>query len=523
MATIVSNSLELRDAIQNATALNPDILLNDSLSYAVTTLAKFPCFDPLQRYDGYTINTTNPSLDRTAVIVNDTRIYQENIDGPYAPSTISNLTLKYNSAIANNTAILRDTIGTYTLTNVDIIGEHGGWAGNGRTYMALNQSNGNTSTQDVDLMIAGSHIAVTGQVGFDPVNNTGNTSAFLLSWNNKGDVTITNNKRADGNGFDESGYKSSFHFATLYPKPDMSTPPPTSPFLGNYSITSTDFYRSDSATQKVRDRGNRLESVKAYLSDNSFSEGSYLALYGNVSQITLDAMIGTNTFNTIAGGSGIEFHQTASNGALLSGTPSITGAQFSGEGLAIKYVNSTANSVYNFSGVNTVKLGDLPNQSISHFYAGGQGNDSISGTGMPDWISGDLGSDTIVAGAGNDIIIGGADNDTLTGDGGNDRFTYYSPSEGTDNITDWSRNVGTGNNDRLAFSGSAFGIPTGTLNALRFKVDSPAVGPDAQFLWNTTTRTLSYDSDGGDGLLPAQTILTLGGITALTAAMIDIF
>jgi Ca2+-binding RTX toxin-like protein len=523
MATTVSNSLELRDAIQNATALNPDILLNDSINYSVTTLAKFPCFDPLQRYDGYTINTTNPSLDRTAVIVNDTRIYQENIDGPYAPSSISNLTLRYNSATANNTAIFRDTIGTYNLNNVDIIGEHGGWAGNGRTYMALNQSNGYTSTQDVDLMIAGSHIAVTGQVGFDPVNNTGNTSAFLLSWNNKGDISISNNKKDDGNGFDESGYKSSFHFATLYPKPDMSTPPPTSPLLGNYSIIGTDFYRSDSATQKVRDRGNRLESVKAYLSDNSFSDGSYLALYGDVSQITLDAMVGTNTFNTIVGGSGIEFHQTASNGAVLSGTPSITGAQFSGEGLAIKYVNSTANSVYNLSGSNTVKLGVLANQSISHFYAGGQGNDSILGTAAPDWISGDTGNDTIAAGAGNDIIIGGAGDDTLTGGAGNDRFTYYSPSEGIDNITDWSRITSPANNDRLAFSGSGFGITPGSTLVAGTNFNTALSGTVPQFIWDSGTRTLSYDRDGVGGLFPTQTILTLGGTTALTAAMIDIF
>jgi Ca2+-binding RTX toxin-like protein len=234
-------------------------------------------------------------------------------------------------------------------------------------------------------------------------------------------------------------------------------------------------------------------------------------------------MVGTNTFNTIVGGSGIEFHQTASNGAVLSGTPSITGAQFSGEGLAIKYVNSTANSVYNFSGVNTVKLGVLPNQSFSNFYAGGQGNDSISGTSMPDWISGDIGNDTIAAGAGNDIIIGGAGDDILTGGAGNDRFTYYSPSEGIDNITDWSRITSPANNDRLAFSGSGFGITPGStlVNGTNFNTVISGTAP--QFIWDSGTRTLSYDRDGVGGSFPTQTILTLGGTTALTSAMIDIF
>jgi Ca2+-binding RTX toxin-like protein len=60
-----------------------------------------------------------------------------------------------------------------------------------------------------------------------------------------------------------------------------------------------------------------------------------------------------------------------------------------------------------------------------------QGADTIDGGGGNDLIYGDGGDDTINGGAGQDTIIGGAGADFISGGGGDDTFVYESASEST--------------------------------------------------------------------------------------------
>jgi hypothetical protein len=189
-------------------------------------------------------------------------------------------------------------------------------------------------------------VDITGQGnGF---NGTTGGSAFLHSWNNNGPVSITNSI------FDESGFASSFNLLTF-----------GTTAAGNYTLTNNLFKRT--TNQTVRPEGNSLGSVVASLTSNTFQDGSYLDLYGTLSGITLTS----NTFTTIANGFGI---RVTADG--VSGAPTLAGTNvFTGTGLPLKYVSSTANTSYTLTGATTVN-----GASFAKLIAGGQGNDTITGS-----------------------------------------------------------------------------------------------------------------------------------------------
>jgi Ca2+-binding RTX toxin-like protein len=376
-------------------------------------LAQRSSFVPVaSRYNGYTIQGTSSVLPNSAKLV-DTRIYQQNVDSAFAPGIVRNLTLNYTSGgAADNGALLSVTstaARSITLDNVLITGAHSGWNGNGNLYMSLRSFNA-AAPLNTSLTLTGVTANLTGQG--NSFNGTTGGSAFLHSWNNNGAVTIS------GSNFDEAGYASSFNFLTSSPIA-----------AGNISLTNNTFRRTSNAT--VRPEGNRLVSVVANLSGNTFQDGSYLDLYGNVGSVTLNA----NTFTTIANGYGIRITDP------VLGTPTLSGTNvFTGDGLALKFVKATAGST-TLAGAVTVN-----GSSFSSLIAGGQAADTITGTAANNWISGDDGADSIsglngndvmLGGAGNDTLIGGAGFDTLTGGSGNDKFQYTSGS-GTDRITDFS-------------------------------------------------------------------------------------
>ncbi|MDR9402488.1 MAG: calcium-binding protein, partial [Halothece sp. Uz-M2-17] len=67
-------------------------------------------------------------------------------------------------------------------------------------------------------------------------------------------------------------------------------------------------------------------------------------------------------------------------------------------------------------------------------------------------LAGEAGNDTLTGGSGDDILTGGYGDDILTGGAGADRFTFSSPSEGMDTITDFE--VGL---DKIQLNASEFG------------------------------------------------------------------
>jgi Ca2+-binding RTX toxin-like protein len=328
----------------------------------------------------------------------DTRIYQQNIDGPYSPGLIKDVELTYSSG---TDALLSAATGGFTFTNVRFSGTHSGWAGNGNKYFSLTSFNA-AAPITVPLTLTNVSVTISGQNGFGGTNGG---SAFLHSWNNNGLVSITNSS------FDESGFASTLNLLGTGALPS-----------GNYNITNNSFNRNTTAANRtVRPEGNRLQNVNATLSSNTFEDGSYLDLYGNISGITLTS----NTFTTIANGYGIRVTSPNTGAApTLSGTNVFTGA-----GLALKYVNATANTSYTLTG-GTITVGGI---TFVNLIAGGQGDDVISGVlNVADWINGDDGNDSISGLAGNDSILGGAGNDTIEGGIGSDTLNG---GTGTDTLS----------------------------------------------------------------------------------------
>jgi Ca2+-binding RTX toxin-like protein len=420
----VTTSTELRDAIQLAEP-GDVITLSGVGPFSVGTLAKLTS----------TTLPTNPGGEYQIIgdgtpgqTISNTRIYQENIDGPNAPSVVQDLTLNYTSG---TNAILRATKGSYTVDNVSFTGTHTGWAGNGNNYISLTVSNpltGSTSTNSSSLIFKDSDVSINGIPG-NGFNGTSGGAAFIQSWNNEGEVTLS------GNTFDESGYLAAFQF--------YNSPGTGSPNLGMYTISDNTFLRTTNKT--TRSRGERLENVSAILSGNSFNDGSFLDIYGELSGITIQ----TNTFNTIEGGYGIRATQVnTSTGATLLGIPVFSGVQtFTGPGLPLKYVSSVSPSGGAFMITNPG--GILVNgKSFTRMSAGSQADDSITSLfGVTnDWVNGDDGNDTIDGGAGNDCLFGGTGNDSIIGGTGNDTIEG---GPGADNLSG-----GTGT-DTLSYASSS--------------------------------------------------------------------
>ena len=417
------NSTQLRTRIQNATGSDPVINLTAAITYSVTTLAKTPGnrLEPALPYSGYTIQSSvaltppgqgsSPSALLTRKFSN-TRIYQQNIDGPYSPGLIKDVGFTYTSG---SDALLNATTGSFTLTNVRFSGTHAGWAGNGNKYFSLTSFSA-AAPITVPLTLTNVTVGITGQGnGF---NGTTGGSAFLHSWNNNGPVSITNSI------FDESGFASSFNLLTF-----------GTTAAGNYTLTNNLFRRT--TNQTVRPEGNRLGSVVASLTSNTFQDGSYLDLYGTLSSITLT----NNTFTTVADGFGIRV--TSPNPGP---SPTLAGTNvFTGPGLPLKYDNATANNIYTLTG-GTITVDGT---AFINLIAGGQGADTISGNNNANWINGDDGADSISGLNGNDSLLGGAGDDTILGGNGNDTIEG---GAGADSLS------GGSNDDTLSYANSSAAV-----------------------------------------------------------------
>jgi Ca2+-binding RTX toxin-like protein len=108
--------------------------------------------------------------------------------------------------------------------------------------------------------------------------------------------------------------------------------------------------------------------------------------------------------------------------------------------------------------------------------------------------------DRLLGDAGANFLEGGAGRDTLTGGGGIDTFIYRSPEHGGDIITDFSTD------DFLQISAAGFGggLVAGTPLSLTeaatgvfvSSINPLPLGNSANFLYDTATGVLSFDSDG---------------------------
>lgn len=488
-----SGSPTLREAINSATS--SDTIALATGTYDINSLAKQTSITPAPTPgSGYSI--AGASIANT--IITDALIYQYNT-ADYSPGTVQDLTLSYSSASRiNGEYLLNVWQGSWTIKNVKFTGALTGSDGSSGAYMFCrggSPEGGPYAASNVTL--DGIDVDLKGQSDFD---GTTGGSSFIQSFFNSGSITITNSI------FDESGYSDAF---TL-----LST--------GSATITGNTFKRTTNKT--VRSEGETIIDTTATVSGNTFSDGAYLQLGYSGNTSSKIVTVSGNTFNTINDGSNQGAGLVLVQGSAL---PNVVGNAFKGNGTAFRYISSAVGSRRIGTGVgsggsNTVEIGGMA-IAFSTLTSGGQNNDTITGTANNDWINGDDGNDTInggsgndylyggdgndslnggtgvdtlIGGAGNDNLIGAAGADILTGGQGADQFTYTNSGQGRDTITDFSGATGSGQGDTLRFQRSAFGnIPIGSLTPTTFRLNT-ASGTNAQFIYNTTTGVLTYDSNG---------------------------
>ena len=155
------------------------------------------------------------------------------------------------------------------------------------------------------------------------------------------------------------------------------------------------------------------------------------------------------------------------------------------------------------------KLGDAWYKEV--FNPKSLSGNKLVGTKYDDWLIGN---------SGNNVIEGGDGRDELLGGGGADIFVYKDPTHGKDKIVDFS------SNDILQISAAGFGgglSANMTLDSSSFiSGSSPsATSNKATFLFNTSSKTLSFDRDG-TGSASALEIATFTNGYSLQSDQIDI-
>jgi Ca2+-binding RTX toxin-like protein len=152
----------------------------------------------------------------------------------------------------------------------------------------------------------------------------------------------------------------------------------------------------------------------------------------------------------------------------------------------------------------------------------GSGNPSVpssgqtqTGTAGNDSLTGTAASDTLNGAGGNDTLVGLGGNDLLTGGTGNDRFVFNAPTDGVDQIIDFSLV-----DDLIVINSTGFasGLQPGSLPANSF-VSGPGLDSAStstqRFIYNTTIGQLRFDPDG-NGVQPPVLLVSLTGAPLLT-------
>ena len=136
---------------------------------------------------------------------------------------------------------------------------------------------------------------------------------------------------------------------------------------------------------------------------------------------------------------------------------------------------------------------------------GNTSNNTLTGNDGSNELNGASGRDVLFGGAGNDVLMGGSNNDTLTGGTGADSFIFNTAFKtNTDKITDFSALDDTIKLDIQIFTNLT---ALGTLDPTQFTIGTNALDPNDYIVYNPSTGTVTYDSDGsgaGQGVQIAQ-------------------
>jgi len=141
-------------------------------------------------------------------------------------------------------------------------------------------------------------------------------------------------------------------------------------------------------------------------------------------------------------------------------------------------------------------------------------------------LKGSSGVDSITGSASNEEFRGLRGNDVLTGGGGKDVFAFGSLNHGVDTITDF------GGDDMIKITAKTFGgglqkgsalSESASANGVLVSGKAPiSLGSSANFLYDTSSQTLSFDRDGSGNQFGAVAIAKLNGVTNLNADQLKI-
>ncbi|WAG17242.1 retention module-containing protein [Aeromonas hydrophila] len=235
--------------------------------------------------------------------------------------------------------------------------------------------------------------------------------------------------------------------------------------------------------------------------------GSYLdeILIGGSGNDTLNGNAGNDI---LLGGAGNDsLNGGEGNDILVGGAGNDTLNGGSGNDTA-SYLDSTAGVTVTVNGNNQI-TGGAGTDSLSNMenLIGSMFNDSLTGDGNANVLSGLAGNDILIGGGGDDMLIGGAGSDTMTGGTGKDTFKWMAgDAGGIDTIKDFTTGA---NGDVLDLSELLSGEHTNAATLDQYF--NFASGP------GSNKSTLTIDLDGSGSASTTHTIffdnvdLTLGG------------
>lgn len=209
-----------------------------------------------------------------------------------------------------------------------------------------------------------------------------------------------------------------------------------------------------------------------------------------------DKLDGGEGADTLAGGDGNDTYVVDDSGDFISEEAS-PGVDAGGVDLANASVSFTLSRfVENLTLTGATSIDGTGNAQANKI-VGNAGDNRLSGL---------AGDDSLYGGLGNDWLEGGGGKDGLSGGLGADIFVFGLPEpSGADRITDF-----VGGTDKIGLRASAFSLEVGQglLADGRLDPDWFIGGPKAvsvaaghgQFVFDSTTRTLSWDADGAGGL-----------------------
>ena len=249
----------------------------------------------------------------------------------------------------------------------------------------------------------------------------------------------------------------------------------------NYTNSTT----TDTAKVYV-DVQSGLTLTGSYLDEILIGGSGNDTLNGNAGNDILLGGLGNDTLN---GGEGNDLLiGGAGNDTLNGGNGNDTASYFDSAAGVTVTVNGASQ---NTGGAGTDSLSNMENLVGSMF------NDSLTGDGNANVLSGLAGNDILSGGGGDDLLIGGTGSDTLTGGAGKDTFKWMAgDAGGTDTIKDFTTGA---NGDVLDLSELLSGEHADASTLDHYLTFAPGPGSGKS--------TLTIDLDGAGSGTTTHTIL----------------